>query len=350
MPGDDDAITFLYVLLAIFIFGVLILVHELGHYITARLFDVHIEQFAIGMGPKLLSKKSKKTGIVYSLRALPIGGFVSMVGEDGESDDERAFCKKPTWQRIIIVAAGSVMNLLAGVILTFAVTLTSQNIGNTTIAGFDENAVSSQYGLRVGDEVVSVDGTRVHTANQLVYEVGRVTEGGVDMVVVRDGEEIVLNGVRFGVEAEEGISFGKRDFTVLAVEKSFGNVIKHTFYNSGLAVKTVWQSLLDLITGRYSFKAVSGPVGVTQAITDVAKTGTVNLLYLVSVIAMNLGVFNLLPIPALDGGKLFFLFFELLFRRPINRKVEGYIHAAGLIILLGFIAVVSIKDIIKLFG
>lgn len=337
-------------LLALFIFGVLILVHEFGHYITARIFDVHIEEFSIGMGPKIFSRVSKKTNIRYSLRALPIGGYVAMVGENEESEDERAFCKKSTWKRMIITAAGSVMNLLVGVILTFAVAVSAKSIGNTTVAQFDENAVSSQYGLMTEDEILKIDGVRVHTANQLVYEISRVTDGPVEIVVLRDGKEVVLPEVRFGTSTEEGIVFGERDFLVHAVEKSFGNIMRHTFYNSGLAVKSVWQSLIDLLTGRYSLKAVSGPVGVTQAITTVAKTGTVNLLYLVSVIAMNLGIFNLLPIPALDGGKLFFLFFELIFRKPINRKVEGYIHAAGMILLLGLIALVSIKDIIKLFS
>ena len=342
--------TVLYILLAIFIFGVLILVHELGHYITARIFDVHIEEFSIGMGPKLFSRVSKKTKIKYSLRALPIGGYVSMVGEDEDSDDERAFCKKAVWKRIIIIAAGSIMNLLIGVILTFTVAVSSRSIGNTTVAEFTENAVSCEYGLQVGDEVISVDGVRVHTANQLVYEISRVTDGPVAIDVIRDGEALTLPSVRFGTTTEEGIVFGERDFFIRSVEKSFSNIVKHTFYNSGLAIKTVWQSLIGLLTGRYSLNAISGPVGVTQTISNVAKTGTVNLLYLVSVIAMNLGVFNLLPIPALDGGKLLFLLFELIFRRPVDRKIEGYIHAVGLVILLMLIALVSIKDIVKLFG
>lgn len=322
--------------------------HELGHFLTARLFDVHIEEFSIGMGPKIFSKKSKKTDITYSLRLLPIGGFVAMVGEDDESDDDRSFGAKPVWQRMIISAAGSVMNLLCGFLLSFAMVVSSSALGGTVIAQFDDNAVSQSYGLKVGDEVVSVDGNRVHIARQLVYEISRCTKDPVDIVVIRDGEKITVEDVVFGTETEEGVVFGKSDFYVKRVDKSFGNVMKQTFFTSCLSVKNVWQSIGDLITGRYGVEAVSGPVGVTSTITSVAKQDTNMLLYLCSVIAINLGIFNLLPIPALDGGKIFFQLIELIFRKPVNKKVEGYIHTAGILILFGIIAIVTFKDIWQL--
>lgn len=326
----------------------MIFVHELGHYITARIFDVNIIEFAIGMGPRIFSRTSKKTGIVYSLRLFPVGGFVSMVGEDDDSDDERALCRKPVCQRIIITAAGSVMNLLLGIILTFTMVISSAAIGGTIVALFDDHAVSSKSGLEVGDKILSIDGAATHISTQVVYEISRSTNGPVDITVLRGDEKITVKDVTFGQETEEGIAFGVCDFKIKAEEKSVVNVLKHTWHSSMLSVKMIWQSLGDLITGRYGVEAVSGPVGVTSTITNVAKESTVSLLYLCSIIAMNLGIFNLLPVPALDGGRIFFQIVELVFRRPINRKIEGYIHFAGIVILLSFMVLITFKDIIKL--
>lgn len=338
----------MYILLAIVIFGVLILVHELGHYITARIFDVHINEFAIGMGPCIFSRTSKKTGIAYSLRLFPVGGFVSMVGEDEDSDDERALCKKPVWQRIIITAAGSLMNIILGIILTFAMIVSSSAIGGTVVAQFSENSVSAEKGLEIGDEILAIDGAKTHISTQVVYEITRCTDGPVDITVLRNGEKVEINDVAFGQETEDGITYGICDFKISAEEKSAVNVIRHTWHTAMLSIKMIWQSLGDLITGRYGMEAVSGPVGVTSTITTVAKQSTVSLLYLCSIIAMNLGIFNLLPVPALDGGRLFFQLIELIFRRPVNRKIEGYIHFIGIVVLLSFMVLITFKDILKL--
>jgi len=328
---------------------VLIFIHELGHYITARIFDVHIEEFSIGMGPKLFSKTSRKTGIVYSMRALPIGGYVAMVGEDGESDDERALCSKPVWQRLIIMSAGAFMNILLGVVLSFVMIVSSQAIGGTTIAEFVDGSVSQSYGLREGDRIISIDGTNVHISTQVAYEISRCAAGdSVDIEVERDGNIINVTGVKFGAETQDGVSLGICDFRMYRVDKNVSNVLKHTFYTSTLSVKMIWQSLGDLITGRYGIEAVSGPIGVTGSIASAAKQSTISLLYLSSVIAMNLGIFNLLPIPALDGGRILFLLIELIFRRPVNRKIEGYVHAVGITILFAFMAIITVKDILKL--
>lgn len=300
------------------------------------------------MGPKILSRTSKKTGIVYSLRLFPIGGFVSMVGEDDDSDDERALCKKPVWQRMIITAAGSFMNLILGIILSFAMILSSPVIGGTTISKFNDNAVSEKSGLWVGDTIISIDGAATNISTQVVYEIGRCTEGPVDITVIRNDEKITIKDVSFGIETEEGIAFGICDFKIYPESKSVGNVLKHSWHTSMLSVKMIWQSLGDLITGKYGMEAVSGPVGVTSTITTAAKESTMSLLYLCSIIAMNLGIFNLLPVPALDGGRLFFQFFELIFRRPLSRKIEAYIHMAGIVVLLTFMVLITFKDIIKL--
>ncbi len=271
-----------------------------------------------------------------------------MVGEDEDSDDERALCKKPVWQRIIITAAGSIMNLLLGIILTFAMIVSSSAIGGTTVAKFSENSVSAEMGLQIGDRIVSIDGAATHISTQVVYEISRCTDGAVDISVIRDGEKVVIKDIAFGQETEDGISYGICDFKISAEKKSVANVLKHTWHTSMLSVKMIWQSLGDLICGRYGMEAVSGPVGVTSTITNVAKQSTVSLLYLCSIIAMNLGIFNLLPVPALDGGRLFFQLFELIFRRPVNRKIEGYIHFVGIVVLLTFMLLITFKDIVKL--
>ena len=340
-----------YILLTIITLSLLILIHELGHFLVARSFNVAIKEFAIGMGPKLLSKTSQKSGIIYSLRLFPIGGYVAMVGEDEESVDEDALNKKSVWQRMAITAAGAAMNLLLGIILMTVVVVMSPAIGGTTVLRFtEENALSEQSGLRIGDEILEVDGARVHIASELAYEIMRNGNEPVDMKIKRDGETMLLTDVKFPTIISDGVEFGMTDFVVLAVEKSFGNVVKQSFFRSTSTVKMIWQSLLDLITGRYGLDQMSGPIGVTTAVSEAASTSVVDFLYLVVVITMNLGIFNLLPLPALDGGRLLFQIVELIRRKPMKPELEGYVHFAGILLLLLLMAVVSLNDIIKLFS
>lgn len=338
---------FLYVLLAICIFGLLILIHEAGHFFFARLFRVTVNEFAIGMGPKVISHTSKKSGIVYSLRLLPFGGFVSMAGEDEESDDPNAFHRKPVWQRFLITAAGATVNLVAGILVMSILVATSRALPSTTIHSFDENSTSVQY-LQPMDTVTAVDGTRVYTFNDLLYEIMRKGVEPIDITVKRDGAEITLADVVFPTVTESGAVFGSVDFIPYAEEKTPLNVLKHASVRSASTIKMIWESLYDLIGGRYGMEAVSGPVGVTQAMSEAASAGVANMVYLAVVISMNLGVMNLLPLPALDGGRLVFLLIEGIRRKPISRNVEGYIHFAGLAILMLFMVIVTFKDIIGL--
>lgn len=313
------------------------------------MFEITIKEFAIGMGPKLWSKKSRKSGIIYSVRALPIGGFVSMAGEDEESEDENALNKKPVWQRMVITAAGAVMNLLIGFILMLIVVLGTQNIGGTTVLRFTEdNALSEQSGLQIGDEVIKVDGARVHIASELAYEIMRNGTEPIDLTVRRNGETLVLTDVRFPTIVSDGIEFGMTDFYVLAEVKTVGTVLEQTFFRSISTVKMIWQSLIDLVTGRYGLEQMSGPVGVTSAVSEAAKSGFTDYLYLVVVITMNLGIFNLLPLPALDGGRLLFQIVELVRRKPINPELEGYVHFVGIVLLMILMVVITFEDVIKL--
>ena len=343
--------TAVYIIIAILIFGLLIFIHEGGHFLFARLFKVTVNEFSIGMGPKLVSKKSKKSGISYSLRAFPIGGFVSMAGEDEESDDPNALNKKPVWQRMIIVAAGGVVNLVAGILVMFILVFssTSMGLGSTTVAEFRDGALSQSSGLKVGDTIVEVEGRNVYIADELVYEIMRLGIEPVDLTVVRDGEKTVIEDVEFPQMSEQGVAFGDADFYVYGQERTFTNLVKHSFYRSTYTVRMIWESLYDLVTGRYGIEAVSGPVGVTEALTQAAQTGSYNFIYLVVVISMNLGVMNLLPLPALDGGRLVFLLIEAVRRKPINPKVEGVIHTAGLALLMLLMIFICVKDVIKLF-
>ncbi|MBE6638278.1 MAG: site-2 protease family protein [Ruminococcaceae bacterium] len=341
----------LTLLLTVLIFGCLILIHELGHYLFARLFDVAITEFAVGMGPKLFSRVSKKTGIRYSLRLIPFGGYVSMVGEDEASEDDRAFCNKATWKRMIITVAGATMNLLLGFILMTGYVSTYPMYGTTVLADL-ENSVLKEH-AQVGDEIVEIDGHNVYTANDLIYEIFRLGVEPVDVVLLRDGKEIIVENVQFPVTNENGIAAGMYDFKIYGKEKSFGEVLRQSVFQSRLSGKMVYESLWDLMTGRYGMEAVSGPIGtgevIGEAVQNDRETGGYSLLYLCAVITINLGIFNLLPIPALDGGRLFFQLIELIRRKPINRKYEGYIHAAGMALLLLLMALITFKDIIKLF-
>ena len=343
-------INILQILLAILLFGFLIFIHEGGHYLFARIFKVSINEFAIGMGPKLIKWTSKKTGILYSIRAFPIGGFVSMVGEDEQSDDPNAFNKKPVWQRFIITAAGATVNILAGVlVMTILVFSAPDQLGSTVIADFTENAVSNTQGLQVGDRVVKVGDHSVHIADELLYEVMRLGIEPIDLTVIRDGEKMVIEDVEFPEVSSQGVAFGANDFYVYADRPTFTNLIKHSFFRTTYTVQMIWESLYDLVSGRYGVEAVSGPVGVTQALTEAADTGAYNFTHLAVVISMNLGIMNLLPLPALDGGRIVFLLIEAIRRKPLKPEIEGYINFAGLALLMLLMILICAKDIIGLF-
>ena len=337
----------LYILLMLLVFGVMIFIHEFGHFITARACGVAVKEFAIGMGPTLFSWRSKKYNTKYGLRLLPIGGFVSMVGEDEDSDDENAFCNKKVPQRMLIVVAGAIMNLLLGFVLMCFIVFSQDALPSNVIAAFDENAISQQQ-LQVGDEVIKVGNARVHTGEELVYEVMNKGYEPIDLTVIRNEEKVVLKGVQFGTFSESGATFGSYDFRVKAENRNFGTLIKHTFFRAVSTVKMVYDSLFGLISGRFGIEAVSGPVGVVEVVGDAAKMGWGNLIYIVAVLTINLGIFNMLPFPALDGGRFLFLIIEAIRGKPINKNVESYINFAGIIILFAFMIFVTCKDILKL--
>ena len=341
------------VLIAILVFGTLIFIHEFGHYIFARIFHVTITEFSIGMGPKLVWYESKKTKITYALSMIPIGGYVAMVGENEESSDPNSFDKKPAYQRFIITVAGATVNIVAG-FLAMIIFTCMVNIGGTTVAEFissDKYDVSSsESGLMAGDTIISVAGKRVNIADELSYEIMRNGYKPCQVVVLRGGETVTLENVVFPCAEEQGQTFGVMDFKIYRTEKTFGSVLTYSFAKSILIVRMCWESLFDLITGRYTLAAVSGPVGISEAIGDAAKNGFSNLLYITALISINLGVMNLLPIPALDGGRMVTILIEMITKKRMPTKVEGMINAIGLIALLALSAIIMIKDVVGLFS
>ena len=356
------------IVIAVLIFGLLIFIHELGHYVAARIFHVRVFEFAIGMGPKLVWYESKKTGIVYALRMIPFGGFVSMEGELSEDANAEealrdmpeplrdprlgALASKPAWQRLIVHAAGALQNLLFGFLICIILTCT-MTAGGTEIGAFrpveGETRTSEDQGLMVGDEVIKVGSRHVYIAEQLYYEI--VHQGGSDkpltLTVRRDGEVRTFD-ITFPTQEENGETFGVIDFVPYAVHKDFGTVVTQSFHRAGYLVRMVWDSIIDLITGRYSLRAVSGPIGTAGVISNAAKSGFNTLLLLTALISVNLGIFNLLPLPALDGGHIFYTLIELVSRRRLSPKIVSMIDAVGMFLLFGLMIVVTVKDIITL--
>lgn len=353
---------FLTILIALLAFGFLIFVHELGHYIAARLTGIKVYEFSIGMGPKLIWYDSKKTGIRYKICMLPLGGYVSMAdGEDesAPSSDPRAFSNQKPWKRLIVTIAGGTVNLIVGFLLMLAVVLGS-TMTTTVVADFPPDLTISEsstesFGLQSGDEIISVGGRRVHTALEMDYEIMRRGIAPLEVIVLRDTdgdgrrESRIPLTVTFPQENTEGQILGTRDFRVYAGEKTLGSVINETFYRSTCLVRMVWESLFDLITGRYGIEAVSGPIGITGSVGEAVSYGIVPFLYLVAMISINLGVLNLIPLPALDGGRTFFILIEMIFRKPVPREIEAKIHGVGLMLLLLFSLFVAFMDVKSFF-
>lgn len=333
-------------LVAILLFLILIFIHEFGHFISAKLLGVRVNEFAVGFGPKIFSKKAGDTE--YSLKLVPLGGYCAMEGEDEDSTDDRAFCNKPAWRRFLIVVMGAVFNLLLGFIIV-AISLSSTTIFATTkVAELPTDTKSYQSGLRAEDTILKVDGRKIYSFMDLGYAFTNVKEGKVDLVVERNGKKTELKNVQFKTEKEQDISYITIDFKFYGERKTFGSYIKNTFKTSASYCAVIWRSLADLIGGKYGLSVVTGPVGTTTVIADMAKENLNNLLPIMALISINLGIFNLLPIPALDGGRLIFILYEMITRKRVPQKYEAVVHAIGFVLLMGFMALIMVKDVLGL--
>ena len=345
----------MYIVLAILIFGLLIIVHELGHFIAAKSLGVKVNEFSVCMGPALVQKKIGET--TYSLRAIPVGGFCAMEGEDEASDNPRAFTSAKWWKRLIILAAGAFMNVLAGFVIITLVYAGAEAFGTPQIESVYPNSAMEEAGVLPGDVITAIDGQRVYLDSDVTLLLSRLRSDRTDLVVKRDGKKVVLPNVlierrEFEIDGEKRLLYG---INLHVEEASFGALMRNSWYQCIDFSRMVWMGLSDLITGRAGLKDVGGPVTIVHTMSESGKAapttaaGIQNVFYLAAFIAVNLAVMNMLPIPALDGGRIFFLLvtvaLEAILRRKINPKYEGYIHAAGLVLLLALMAFITFHDV-----
>ncbi len=414
-------LTVLIVIISLVLFLSVIMIHEFGHFIFAKKFGVKVNEFAIGMGPKLLKWGKGETR--YSLRLLPIGGFCAMEGEDADSDDERAFGKKKVWQRIIIVVAGAIFNIILGFIFVLFLQGQEELYASRTVAAFiptaieeqeyidadkdsgvkyyfresaesedylqivseDEfaaaeegalvttydrvkdleegyfyrSATSEMSGLMVDDRIREVNGYKAFCFNDAYFAMSLDDDGVMDFVVERDGELITLKNVTFDRVEGTGIAEGQMttvlDFQIYGVERNFKTLMQSTWTQSLYFVRSVYVSLFRLISGQSGMNELSGPVGIASMIGEVAEigfaesfmSGVNNILYIMALISFNLGIFNLLPLPALDGGRLVFLIIEAIRRKPVDPKYEGIVHFVGLALLMILMVFITYNDIAR---
>lgn len=328
---------------SIIIFLLVILIHEFGHFIVAKMNGVSVLEFSIGMGPKLFQRESN--GTLYSLRVLPVGGYCQLEGEDEENDSPNSLNNQSPLVRLKVILAGAIMNFILAFILL--ILLMSVSRVSTEVSGVIKDSPAYSSGIQTGDQIVSINGENVSDGEELLKSI-KESQGDLNIGVIRDSQSKNIkvtprleNNVRkIGVNFQE--EYNIKNFSLI---KGFKKGVI-TFLNlTGMLYKFLGM----LITGQLGLGGVSGPVGVVKEIGNAAKTGVANLIFLLAYININLGVFNLLPIPALDGGRAIFILIEMIFGKKISQEKEGYIHMVGLILLLALIAVVTIKDVIKLF-
>ena len=349
-----------YILAAILVFGVLIAVHELGHFMAAKACGVRVNEFSIGMGPTLWKKQKGETQ--YSLRLFPVGGFCAMEGEEEDSDDPTALNNQGFWAKLLIFAAGAAMNFIAGLLIILVLYADAQAFYVPVVAGFADGCpLESADGLQEGDRLLRIDGEKVYVYSDISLLMGLNKTGAFDLQIERNGEVITLRD--FTMERREYTDQNGKAYTGYglyfgAEEATLGRKLSYSWNNAMDFARLVRLSLQMLVTGQAGVKDLSGPVGIVSTMTQVGEQAATtraaveNIAYLAALIAVNLAVMNLLPLPALDGGRIFFLVVNaiamLLFHRQIPAKYENYIHFAGLILLLALMAVITFSDVWKL--
>lgn len=379
-------------ILTIVIFLFMITLHEFGHFIVSKLVGVKVLEFAVGMGPALWKKQKGET--LYSLRAFPVGGYCKLDGEDEANDDPRAFCNQKLWKRFAVAAAGATFNLILG-FLVFLLVVPMQSPSKTIavpiVGAIDERAYISESGIQEGDRIIRVNGQKIVYFQDISAALSSA-EQEVEVTVRRGSETLDFtikpslqktkqqyqeDGVWItdeinGTEKKSFLSYseemrahaadyiGKEQtseryilgFTAKQEPLGVKNTISQAWYYTGYVVKMVYQALWDLVRGNSGIDQLSGPVGVVSAVDTAVKSdyGTLNVLFLIGMLTINLGVFNLLPLPALDGGRIFFMLIELIRKKPVPAEKEGIVHMIGLMLLLGFAVVVFFNDIFKLIG
>ena len=381
---------------AVFVFSAVIAIHEFGHFMVAKLCGVQVNEFSIGMGPVLC--KWVRKGTQYSIRALPVGGFVALEGEESPeskqaeenlsvvSDDSspsrgaKADAGKPdlpplsgevaeptgsdgevspsgiplneapVWQRALIMLAGAGMNFVLGfVVMAILITAQSEPITSKVLYQVEENALCGQTGLQAGDKILAVNGRRCFVANDILYELMRTEDYTADFTVLRDGKKVELPGVQFDTwQDDKGETHMSLGFTVYGIKKTPLNVLKEAGNSVLYYGRIIFASLSDLLRGRESINDLSGPVGIVTAIGQAASYGWQDLLEMLVLITVNVGIFNLLPFPALDGGKVVFLLIEGVTGHAVPEKIQSGLTVAAFALLFGLMIFATYNDILRL--
>ena len=345
----------LLAVIGVLLFGFVIFFHELGHFLTAKACGIRVNEFAVGMGPKLFRFRRGETQ--YTLRLLPIGGYCAMEGEDEASDDPRAFNNKSVWKRILVVVAGGLFNMLLGFLLTLLILAPQDTYATTTIARFVEDSSLERAGALVGDQIVQVNGYAIYTDRDLSFAFALADPEEMSIQVRRDGQTVDLGTFAMRSEVVDGRSVISMDFWVAPESRTLPGLIGRAWADTFSMARMVIESLKGILTGRFGLNEVAGPVGTAQAITQAAGSGleqgfgqaVSNILFMIIMITVNLGVVNLLPLPALDGGRLLFLLWEAVTRKPVPQKYEGFVHGLGFVLLMGLMVVVTFSDILRIF-
>ncbi len=378
-------------IVTIVMFLVMVSLHEFGHYIVARLLKFKILEYAIGFGPAIF--KSKKTEIQYSVRCIPLGGYCKFEGEDEKSTDPAAFNNQPVWKRILVVLAGGVFNIILGFVLFLAIIPATSPMLTNKIDTVVENSYIEQAGIQPGDKIIEINGHKISFYNDIKLYTSDFEKETTAHIKIKRGKEKLSFDIKpteqtvtqkyldDGIEYTDSINgkeqtqffeysdsvakdeskIGKTSqttryiigFTPQKEDVTFFNVWGEAWNNTRFVVKLVYQSLWQMLTGKVGVDQMSGPVGIVSEVNSAVKSGSYAWLYVLNLIALltiNLGVFNLLPIPALDGGRLFFMIVELIRRKPIPPEKEGMVHAVGMLLLLALVVYVSFNDIMRLIG
>ncbi len=323
----------------IFVFGIIVFAHELGHFATAKWSGIKIHEFSLGMGPAILKKQGKET--LYSLRAFPIGGYVKMEGEDEASDDPRSFSNKKPWQRLIILAAGATMNFILAYVL-LVIIMFSVGAPSNTIADIVADMPASEAGIMADDKIVAIDGKAISSWEEVTSSINKSEGKPLVIEVLRDGQKETFN-ITPTLREDGSYAIGIQTKVLKQVDKAFGM--------AGDQFKYFFTSIFEFfasigkkdVTGE-----LVGPVGLVNIVGEVSKTGLINLLNLAAYISINLGIVNLLPFPALDGGRIIFVIIEMVMGKPVNREKEGYVHFIGFALLMALMVFLVFKDISRL--
>lgn len=339
----------------ILVFCLIIAIHEFGHFAAAKLTGMTVHEFSVGMGPKLFSFTTSKTA--YSLRALPIGGYVKLEGEDEKSDDINAFCNKSPITRLFVLFSGAFMNFVLGFVLFCVLFFSSEGIATNKVGTIIPDSAFSLSGIEVGDEIIKMEGenysSAIHDYNDVNYFVSKNGMTKTNITIMRNDEVFVVETEPSVIQGQQGKKYG---FKPMVIKPNLLNVITASYRQSVFVVKIVISSFADLLTGKISLSNMSGPVGIVNEIGNAAKEGMaynfirslLNVMSLAALISINLGVVNLLPLPALDGGRIFFILIELVRRKPINKEKEGYVHFIGFALLILLMIAITFLDIGKL--